>query len=405
MQQAATVGHVRAQYSLASMYLAGRGTPVDFKAAEMWAQRAADKGHDKAAVLLGEIAAKRSAPKESPAWKAAASDDPQAISGRAAAVSSDTGKALIDAARRGNLEATKALIKRGAPLESRDDDGNTALGLAAGAGHARIVEALLSAGAKANARNSSQETPLIRAASQNRGPEVELLAKISDVDAKRADNATALTLALRRCSEKTVNALLAAHANLNDGSGEPSPLSLASLGCGAGIVKAIMERGAHVNEADSLGRTPLWHAADRGNVDAALVLMHGAGNPGQPDKNGVTAFLHALERGHAELASRMLAEGADPNQATASGNTPLMLAAKLGSAPLVEALIRAGAKVDARNAFGNSALMIAASEGQTAAARTLLAAGADRSLRNKKREKAVDVASAAGHSDLAEALK
>ncbi len=226
MQQAANAGHVRAQYSLASMYLGGRGTPVDLKAAEMWAQRAADKGHDKARDLLAEIAAKRSAPKEAPAWKAASSDDPQAISSRAAAVTSDTGKALIDAARRGNLEGIKALIKRGTPLKSRDEDGNTALALAAGAGHARVVEALLSAGASANARNKAQETPLMRAASQDRGAEVELLAKVSDVDAKRADTATALTLALRRCNEKIVAALLATRASLNGDGGEPAPFRL-----------------------------------------------------------------------------------------------------------------------------------------------------------------------------------
>ena len=34
----------------------------------------------------------------------------------------------------------------------------------------------------------------MRAASQDRAAEVELLAKVSDVNAKRADNATALTL-------------------------------------------------------------------------------------------------------------------------------------------------------------------------------------------------------------------
>ncbi len=239
----------------------------------------------------------------------------------------------------------------------------------------------------ASTRNNNQETPLMRASSQDRAAEVELLAKVSDVNAKRADNATALTLALRRCNEKNVTALLAARASLSNDQGEPSPLSVASRGCSSGIVKALMERGAPVNQADTLGRTPLWYAADRGNTDAAMVLLRAAANPGQPDKNGVTAFLHALERGQAEPASRMLAEGADPNQATGTGNTPLMLAAKLGSAPLVEALIQAGAKVDARNAFGNTALMIAASEGQTAAARALLKAGADRSRATRSASK------------------
>ena len=95
-------------------------------------------------------------------------------------------------------------------------------------------------------------------------------------------------------------------------------MSLASRGCGVGIVKALLERGASANQADAFGRTPLWYAADRGNMDAAMVLLHGAANPGQPDQSGVTAFLHALEKGHAELASGMLAEGADPNQTTAS---------------------------------------------------------------------------------------
>ena len=206
MKEAASQGHVRAQYSLATMYLTGRGTPVDVASAEAWAKRAQEKGHAEAAALLARIAAKQAAPaapKKPPGWKASVAT-PFATAAVPANIPNEP-RLILDAARRSNIEAVRKLAANRAGLEARDEDGNTALGVAASTGNAAILDALLVAGANIETRNNAQETPLMIAAANGRDQAVELLAgKRAALDAARPDQATALTLALHHCHEKTV---------------------------------------------------------------------------------------------------------------------------------------------------------------------------------------------------------
>ncbi len=194
------------------MYLTGRGTAVDVAAAEMWARRAGEKGHAEASALLARIAAKQAAPKETkeaPGWKASVAGP----SGPAPAIPANLPnepRLILDAARRSNVEAVRKLASNRASLETRDEDGNTALALAAALGNTAVLDALLGAGANVETRNNTQETPLMIAAANGREQAVELLAaKRAALNAARPDQATPLTLALHRCHEKAVAMLLA----------------------------------------------------------------------------------------------------------------------------------------------------------------------------------------------------
>ena len=55
---------------------------------------------------------------------------------------------IFEAARRGNLEELKKLIKDGADLNAKDDWGRTAMMWAAWSGHTDCVELLKNKGAK-----------------------------------------------------------------------------------------------------------------------------------------------------------------------------------------------------------------------------------------------------------------
>ncbi|HLK61940.1 MAG TPA: ankyrin repeat domain-containing protein [Bryobacteraceae bacterium] len=72
-----------------------------------------------------------------------------ALPGRAA----DLGPDLLNDARRGQTEQVRTLLDKGAPVDSRDRVGRTALMLAAQHGHSETVSLLLAKGAKADARD------------------------------------------------------------------------------------------------------------------------------------------------------------------------------------------------------------------------------------------------------------
>lgn len=71
---------------------------------------------------------------------------------------------LLESARLGNLEASRAALQRGASLEDRDPKGWTALMFASMRGYDELAVLLIEAGADVNARAHDGSTPLIAAA-------------------------------------------------------------------------------------------------------------------------------------------------------------------------------------------------------------------------------------------------
>lgn len=66
---------------------------------------------------------------------------------------------LFTAARRGNEQAVRVLIGRGANVNTRDKQGRTPLHWAAEKGHTQVAQLLLSAGAEAEATDNRGHTP------------------------------------------------------------------------------------------------------------------------------------------------------------------------------------------------------------------------------------------------------
>ena len=80
-----------------------------------------------------------------------------------ALLAADWGKELLDAAAQGHTANVQELIGKGAPLESTDKNGRTALMLAAQHGHAATVRVLLEKGANATARDQTGATAWVLA--------------------------------------------------------------------------------------------------------------------------------------------------------------------------------------------------------------------------------------------------
>ena len=69
-------------------------------------------------------------------------------------------RALMDAAREGNLDALRPAIEADIPLNMQDVDGNTMLMLAAYHGHAALVKLLAEHGADVDLLNDRGQSPL-----------------------------------------------------------------------------------------------------------------------------------------------------------------------------------------------------------------------------------------------------
>ena len=106
---------------------------------------------------------------------------------------------LLLLAKFGHLTKIKELLKRGANVNVRDEDGDAPLMWATEGGQDVVIKVLLQHGAKVNAKGSFQRTPLIEAADRGFLSTVELLLKSgADVNLRDGDGKTALDYAKER---------------------------------------------------------------------------------------------------------------------------------------------------------------------------------------------------------------
>jgi hypothetical protein len=129
-------------------------------------------------------------------------------------------------------------------------------------------------------------------------------------------------------------------------SGYRSLLSDAAEAGRTDFVRALLERGADVNRADTYrgGYTPIQLAAQRGHVSTVRAILEGGADVNARDQWGHTALWYAstCHGGHIDAVTLLLHSGADPTIADMEGRTPLVWATmnepKLQNAAVVAAL-------------------------------------------------------------------
>jgi ankyrin repeat protein len=258
------------------------------------------------------------------------------------AAAADGSTALHWAAQRNDPQIVELLLAAGADVRRATRYNITPLYLAAVNGNAGIVERLLDAGADPNATAHEGQTMLMTAALAGRADAVRLLltrgATIDTVEPYRGQ--TALMWAAAEGNTAAVAVLLEAGANIHAKStGGFTPLLFAVRNAHLGTTELLLQRGANVNDVAPDGSSALSMATVNAYYElAAMLLDHGA-NPNLPDPRG--SPLHTV--------AWLRKPGADG--AAGVGNTPQgtpQPTGKLTALQLAKKLLEHGANPNAR---------------------------------------------------------
>ncbi len=149
----------------------------------------------------------------------------------------------------------------------------------------------------------------------------------------------------------------------------------------------LVEDGADVNAADSLGTTPLMWASRYGDAVVVERLLRAGADAAAENVFGVSPMSEAALIGSEPVIRELLAAGVDPNSPNPEGETALMLVVRTGQVDAAEVLIDAGADVNAKEHWaGQTALMWAGAQLQPEMVKLLLANGAQVDARSTVRE-------------------
>ncbi len=184
-----------------------------------------------------------------------------------AIVAAQTAAPVADAARRGQVETVRTLLKQGADVSAAQGDGMTALHWAAERGDLAIAEMLIYGGANVEAvTRLGHYTPLHLAAKSGSAPVVSALLKAgANVNAKSTNSGvSALHLAAGAGSIEAVTALLdkGADVNVREGEWQQTPLIFAASQNRVDVINLLIKRGADVKAVEQGGR-PWPSAGDR----------------------------------------------------------------------------------------------------------------------------------------------
>ena len=215
---------------------------------------------------------------------------------------SDPSPSLHLVCRNGAYHVATQLIKNGASINAKNEDGHTPLHLAAANGHLDIVKILL--------ENSA---------------DIDLL-----------DDHIMDGIKLNQ------NAL---HRSISFGHKE--------------VVSLLIERGANITQRDGDGFAPLDMAILEDQGDIAEILIQNGAEIHATDENGSTALHFASCNNKIKMVNLLIKHGANVNMGTIDLQSPLHMSAKMGHTEITQILIHNGANVNAKNANGLNPLQVA----------------------------------------------
>ena len=224
--------------------------------------------------------------------------------------------AFLDIAKRGDLEAVRAVLARNPAMAQRSDDtGDTALHRAAEIGDLEVMQELITAGAA--------------------------------VDATRADGFRPIHCALHRGRKSREQALDAARFLLKHGA--EYTIYLAAAFRDSEFVRSSLQRDrSHANHSDTQWWRPITAAARRADSEMVKLLLEHEADPNLPEDGAPVgeALWTAVYQNQPEMVKLLLEHGANPNTSPESSGSAVMHARH--NPEVLALLLRYGAREEPR---------------------------------------------------------
>jgi len=310
---------------------------------------------------------------------------------------------LLQAVSENRFEVTKLLLDRGADPYLEDENHDAAIIFAAKPSHEKILRLLLEHGVPIDSKNSEGLTPAERLVrSSDSSGDLELLLLLgADPNQKTSSGRRLLHEAVPIRNIEAMRVLLAAGADINGRDGEgKTPLIFAGDYSfeNLPVVKVLVEAGAEINARDSDGGTALLYAIGYLEKIDAYLLEHGA-DVNFASHDGLTPLMRAAEKGVVDIARAIIERGADVKAQMKNGRTAVHFAAghkgddweepkqtadRRNQLELISILQKKGADLKGMTEEGQSALFFAAESGYAAMVKLLLDQGLDPRSRDRK---------------------
>lgn len=318
-----------------------------------------------------------------------------------AMVPSDAENSLIQAASKCQVDAVEALTKQKIDLDYRSSDWcRTALMYAAVAGCTEAVRILLAAGANPNATAPYgsvagfvvEDDHAVTAMSMNRRDRFYSggsWQSVLDLDDSKASPELVQLLenaGSQRCCRSNS---LVADAVRNEDLDE---------------IQNLLKSGADVNAKNTLGRTALQYASEKGSLPISTLLIEAGADvngPQQKEDTNISPLVLATENGHFKIADLLLGHGADK---TGFKKASFLGAVRKGDYPAFKALLNIGIPPDARTTSGDPAITLAVASGNVSIVRFLIQAGANLNALDSEDRTALEVAATNNRKDLVRLL-
>ena len=206
------------------------------------------------------------------------------VSHMASSQNTDSSRAMLEAAARGDLETLKRLIATGISLEAANAAGETPLHLAVKHNQLAAAVLLIEGGGNINAQAANKDSPWLLAGALGRTEMLRhMIPKGLDFSLRNRFGGNALIPACERAHVETVKLLLTTKMDVNhvNNLGWTCLLEIVILGDGgprhAEVTKLVLAAGADPNIADKDGISPLAHARQKGQTEIARLIAAAAG--------------------------------------------------------------------------------------------------------------------------------
>ena len=278
------------------------------------------------------------------------------------------------------------LLNKGADINFRDENGNTALFYGAVQGDEDILKILIEYGADINIKNNYGMDPLFYclfySSSNNKVKTMKKLIEYgADVNSKYDNGNNLLVNSACKGKIKIVKLLISKGASINvkDKNGRTALMEAIKHGY-LKIIDILLKAGAEcsneerekidylikerndINFVNEKGETALLLAVANEDLELAKSLIENGANLKVEDSFNHSLFAKAvLYTGNKKMIKLFLDNGADINEKMDhDSKTPLLVALERGNFALAKFLIKCGANIEEKSRSGVTALMYAA---------------------------------------------